>query len=199
MLRRIKAKAMGPVFHRAMSRLSRPACARIAAAALGCAALGACATTTAPPEGQGDKVARAVEQPMRDLSLIREAPAPALILAWKSPYQTGGKDNCASLKAELAGLDAALGPDVAESAKPDRSISPTGLAADAVGGAVGLPFRGIVRTVTGAESRDRQLHAAVLAGMVRRAFLKGRLHEMACAAPAQPVPPAPKVVAPAAG
>lgn len=161
-------------------------------AALGLAAALAACATTAPPSGQGDKVTRAVEQPVRDLSLVRETAAAPLLRAWQGPYRADPGATCADLSKELAELDAALGPDLADAAKPESQFSPTGLAADVVGGAVGLPFRSVVRTVTGAERRDRQTRAAVMAGMVRRGFLKGRMHEMGCAPPPPPSARAPQ-------
>ena len=58
--------------------------------------------------------------------------------------------------------------------------------AGAIRDAVGLPFRGVVRRLSGAEARDRELRAYVLAGIVRRAFLKGvaQAHDCPAVAPA---------------
>lgn len=152
----------------------------------GALVLGGCATPMAPPN-RPEGVEHAVETPIRDLSLIREQAPAALTRAWAEPYRTRPDDSCASLGAELAELDAALGPDVGAADKASSVLDPAGLATGAVEGAVGLPFRGIVRTVSGAEQRDRSLHAAVTAGMIRRGFLKGRMLQMSCPAPAQPL------------
>ena len=54
-----------------------------------------------------------------------------------------------------------------------------------------LPFRGVVREVTGAAVNERLLRAAYTAGMARRAFLKGWGLGRGCAYPARP-----KVLAP---
>ncbi|HSF11433.1 MAG TPA: hypothetical protein VLA50_00535, partial [Erythrobacter sp.] len=51
-----------------------------------------------------------------------------------------------------------------------------------------LPFRGILREVTGAASNDRELRAAYTAGMVRRSFLKGLGMGRGCEYPARPKP-----------
>lgn len=143
-------------------------------------ALGACATQPMARPGEDKGVGRAVQQPIRDLSLIREQAPPALQKAVGAPYDRAAPASCAAVVHEIAELDDALGPDIDISAKDKGGLSATGLAADLVGGAVGLPFRGILRQMTGAEQRDRELRAAVLAGMVRRGFLKGRLAEMTC-------------------
>lgn len=152
-------------------------------------ALGACASQPMPKPGQEDGMSRAVQQPMRDLSIIRDRAPPALLRAVAQPYDKDEIRTCPQVIHELAELDAALGPDLKPGDKPGSGLSMGGLAADLVGGAVGLPFRGVVRQMTGAEQRDRELRAAVLAGMVRRGFLKGRLAEMSCQAPSTPAIP----------
>lgn len=129
-------------------------------------------------------MSRAVQQPMRDLSLIRDQAAPALQRAVAEPYDKDEVKTCAQVIHELAELDNVLGPDLKPGDKPGAGISIGGLAGDLVSGAIGLPFRSVIRQMTGAEQRDRELRAAVLAGMVRRGFLKGRLTEMSCDAPA---------------
>ncbi len=55
--------------------------------------------------------------------------------------------------------------------------------------ALDLPYRGILRRLTGADKRDRARTAAVLAGMVRRAWLKGLARNANCPVVA-PQPPA---------
>jgi hypothetical protein len=142
--------------------------------------LAACASQPMAKPGQDNGMSRAAEQPIRDLSLIREQAPPVLQHAVADPYDREQVKTCAAVIHELAQLDDALGPDLQTGAKPGNGLSVSGLASDLIGGAIGLPFRGIVRQVTGAEERDRNLRAAVLAGMVRRGFLKGRLAEMTC-------------------
>ena len=128
----------------------------------------------APPN-----VGRSLVQPLRDLSLIREAAPEVLVRAAAAPYSVEGVADCPEALAEIRRLDLALGPDLAPAKAGGLSVG--GLAADLVGGAVGLPFRGVVRTLSGAQAREATLRAAVLAGMVRRGFLKGRLERMGCA------------------
>lgn len=138
-----------------------------------------------PPSSQPD-FGRAIDQPLRDLSVIREQAPEVLQRAAADPYDIATTHDCAGTTAELARLDEALGPDLEPDPK-SAGVSVHGLAADLIGGAIGLPFRGVVRWASGAEVRDQALRAAVLAGMVRRGFLKGRLALMNCpAAPARP-------------
>lgn len=144
--------------------------------------LGACAATVRGPSPE--PVGSAFQQPFRDLSLIRDLIPESLQRAAEAPYALQEKETCKSLSEEVAALDVALGPDLDGSKAQGDTAG--GLAGALIGGAVGLPFRGIVRRVTGAEQRDRALKAAVLAGMVRRGFLKGRA-SLIC--PRTPPPP----------
>jgi hypothetical protein len=119
-----------------------------------------------------DPFGAAIRQPMRDLSLIRDQSPATLQAAVQGPYAYDRAATCAALAREIAALDAVLGPDV-DLPSEAKGLGDS-LAADLIGGAFGLPYRGILRTVTGAAQRDRDLKAAILAGMVRRGFLKGR-------------------------
>ena len=157
-----------------MSRL------RCAMALLAAAALSACASSRA--QKSETAVTSAVEQPMRDLSMIRDDVPPAIARAAAAPYGELGGADCAVLRADLAELDKALGPDVDSPA--ERSDAMAGLAGELVRGAVGLPFRGVVRRISGAEQREAAYRRAVLAGMVRRGYLKGRIAAQSCPPPA---------------
>lgn len=133
-----------------------------------------CATHTRPRTEQ-DPVGDALAQPFRDLSLIRgEAPA-ELLRAARAPYRE--TRDCAAVQAELDQLDGHLGPDV-DAARPKDDGA--GFAGAVVSGAAGLPFRGVVRRLTGAHKRDEAIAAAVLGGMVRRGFLKGERAALGC-------------------
>lgn len=133
-----------------------------------------------PDPAHREDLTRAVDQPLRDLSVVREEAPPVLRRAAAAPYDLASVSDCTTAAGELTELDAALGPDLAPGAKGE-GVTIHGLAADLIGGAVGLPFRGVVRRVTGAETRDQALRAAVLAGMVRRGFIKGRMGALGCA------------------
>lgn len=133
--------------------------------------LAACATT-AKTGASPDPLGTAMQQPMRDLSLIRDQVPTPLQTAAAAPYGLDQPLDCAELARQIAALDGVLGPDV-DVLKADHKTAGS-LAGELIDGALGLPYRGIVRTLTGAAQRDRDLKAAILAGMVRRGFLKGR-------------------------
>lgn len=144
--------------------------------------LTACATTDrqrGASEGAG-----AIEQPFRDLSIIRDKTPEVLAASANAPYATDGAMDCAVLSAEIARLDEALGPDLDVVREKSGWVGEDAIYA-ALRGALDLPFRGIIRRVTGAERRDRDQARAVLAGMVRRGYLKGLARADDC-----PPPPA---------
>lgn len=128
---------------------------------------------------------QAFTQPFRDLSLMRVDPSPALMSARAAPYATPEPATCAGLAHRITELDRVLGQDVDN---PESLNSLNNMAGALVGGAirsaVGLPFRGVVRRISGAEARDRDLRAYALAGIVRRAYLKGVAQAHGCSAQA---------------
>ncbi len=156
----------------------------ILAAALAASLAGAAAAAEPAKPGA---VGEAVTQPLRDLSLMRQDPAAVLMAARAAPYATPEPATCAALAPRIAELDLALGHDLDDPSAMTSLDSMAGaLVAGAIRDAVGLPFRGVVRRLSGAEARDRELRAYVLAGIVRRAFLKGvaQAHDCPAVAPA---------------
>ena len=131
--------------------------------------------------------------PLVDLNLVRTPLPPALAAARHAPYATPPDLSCPALAAEIERLDAALGADLDTAATPaDPGLVERGTteATEAMIGAVRnttegvLPFRGWVRKLTGADRLARDHSAAVAAGTVRRAFLKGLRQGSGCADPA---------------
>ncbi|MGG2005328.1 hypothetical protein [Novosphingobium resinovorum] len=51
-----------------------------------------------------------------------------------------------------------------------------------------IPFRGLIREVSGANAQDRKVNAAIQAGLTRRGFLKGVGSAKGCRYPASPAP-----------
>lgn len=129
----------------------------------------------------GRAVTGSVQQPLRDLSILQETPAEILVRAQVAPYAPPATPACASIAEELALLEAALGPDIDGPKAGEKDDLASKLAADAVGDLIGLPYRGIVRRVTGAERREREARARKLAGSIRRGFLKGWARSVGCA------------------
>ena len=148
-----------------------------AAAILALAGLLAGCATQAPVSGD---VSTSAQQPLRDLNLLRDTPAEVLTQARQSPYVPPADPACPAIAAELALLDAALGPDIDGQREPEKDDLAAKLASDAVGDLIGLPYRGLVRRVTGAERREREVRAQKLAGSIRRGFLKGWARGLGC-------------------
>jgi hypothetical protein len=162
--------------------------------------LAGCATPQKEPAGAArpgpeKKLGDAVVAPLADLNLVREAIPPILAAARKSPYALPPDLSCMALGAEIEALDTALGADLdtaATAADPSLVERGAEAAGDAVIGAVRnttegvLPFRGWVRRLTGAERYAKEVAAAVAAGTIRRAYLKGLGQAAGCAAPAAP-------------
>ena len=142
--------------------------------------------TSAAAQDQRGPVESAVTQPLRDTRISEDRIPEALQLAASAPYSTRGLESCAAIRAEIARLDGALGPDAdAAGVEPRRA---TEIAAAATRLAVNtlIPGLGIARVVTGADRQQRRAEAAVHAGSIRRSFLKGLGSARGCRPPAAP-------------
>ncbi len=141
--------------------------------------------TAAPRSTTGqvrDSAGRIVQQPLRDLNVVRDTIPPELASVMAEPYSLAGLRTCAHYQAEIARLTAVLGPDVNSAQAAAASGTPADYAlgaAEAVAGSL-IPGTGIIRRVSGAEAAQRQARAAVLAGQLRRAFLTGRASGRGC-------------------
>lgn len=131
----------------------------------------------------------AATSPLSDLNLMRvEIPEP-LIEAQKQPYAVPTDLSCHVLDEEVLVLDVVLGPDLdAPAVDADESMMERGSneAKSAAEGALRsttegiVPFRGWVRKLSGAARHSKKVAAAINAGTVRRAFLKGLRVAKAC-------------------
>jgi hypothetical protein len=157
------------------------------------AALAGCAS--APAGSQvGSQVGQAATTPLSDLNLVRAEIPAVLAEAQRSPYAVPADGTCSAIASHVQALDAALGADLDT---PVTSANPSLIdrGGDAVGGALRnaaegvVPFRGWVRKLSGAERYARDVAAAIAAGTVRRAFLKGLGQASRCAPPAAPLRP----------
>ena len=145
---------------------------------------------------EGVQLQKAVEAPLADLNLVQEKIPVVLEAAVKAPYALPSRRDCAALADEVRVLDGALGadldtpPTVANPGLIERGSNMVGdTANDALQGAAQsvVPFRGWVRKLDGAERHSKEVAAAIAAGSVRRAFLKGVGQTRGCEAPAAPL------------
>lgn len=140
------------------------------------------------PEPDATEVAKT---PLRDFNIdARDIPA-VLRVAESDPYATAGFGRCAAIVNAIAALDDVLGADYDIAVDDDSKRLNRGRLGQKVVGSF-IPFRGVVREVTGAAESERALRAAYTAGMVRRGFLKGWGLGKGCSYPARPKPTATK-------
>lgn len=134
--------------------------------------------------------------PLSDLNVVRTEIPPVLERASKEPYAYPADRSCDALTAEVRKLDEALGPDLdvpPSASNPGLIERGSDVVENSALGALQstaegiIPFRSWVRKLTGAERHSRQVAAAISAGIVRRAFLKGIGAAQACP-PATAVP-----------
>lgn len=139
-------------------------------------ALGACASK-AP-----SRMTEAATTPLSDLNIVRANIPTVLAEAQKHPYQAPEDQSCSAVSLEIHKLDEVLGADLDTPASADApSLVERGTEAaenTAVGAvqrtAEGLiPFRSWIRKLSGAERYSKRVSAAIAAGSIRRAFLKG--------------------------
>ena len=145
----------------------------------------------APQRSIKDKNVNAVDvvaTPVSDLGLRNGKIPPVLEMAVASPYDMAGIRTCAQITTRVSELDAVLGPDRDIPQDRAEKLSAGRVAQAAVGSFI--PFRGIIREVSGANSHQRKVDDAVEAGTARRSFLKGYGQARGCPYPAREVTPA---------
>ena len=138
---------------------------------------------------------QALRAPLRDLNMMQEQIAPVLLRAEDHPYDLARVDSCNDVLDKVAELDLALGPDVDMPKQGRRTRADRGadFAADAALDAAGtavehfIPLRGTIKQISGAQRYENHVKHAVLAGEVRRSFLKAVGMAHSCAWPAAPL------------
>ena len=122
--------------------------------------------------------------PFNDLNLKKDQIHPVLLTAAADPYALPGIVNCKTIEIDIAALDTALGPDV-DVSRPQSDRLSTGRVAKSLVASL-IPFRGVLRELSGANEHERNQAAAIYAGSIRRGFLKGIGQQQGCAYPARP-------------
>ena len=121
--------------------------------------------------------------PVTDLNLRKDEIPQLLIDAQASPYSVAGLGRCAQIAAKVGEFDAVLGDDIDLPQTEGKRVS-TGRVAQWVVGSF-IPFRGLIREVSGANGQQLRLQAAIQAGVARRSFLKGMGEAKGCRYPAR--------------
>ena len=171
----------------------------------------ACATSNsasvqAESEDQTSATERAIQQsqdgfgdaaasPLKDVNLIREN-APEEFKAIKNPYNVDPEVSCDEIAVEVTRLNELLGrdwdiPPPDKKGMSDRAADGASTAfLDTVASTASgiIPYRGIVRTVTGANSHATKVRKAYERGSHRRTFLKAMGLIKGCDYPAAPLP-----------
>ncbi|GAB5455098.1 MAG: hypothetical protein Hens2KO_13270 [Henriciella sp.] len=171
----------------------------------------ACATTntaddTAESDADSSATERAIQQsqdgfgdaaasPLKDVNLIRDT-APEEFKKIKNPYNVDPEISCDEIAVEVTRLNELLGrdwdiPPPDKKGMSDRAADGASTAfLDTVASTASgiIPYRGIVRTVTGANSHATKVRKAYERGSHRRTFLKGMGLIKACDYPASPLP-----------
>ena len=125
------------------------------------------------------------ETPLEDIGLAKDDIPPELIETVKNPYSKTGTANCSAIIGQVEKLNAVLGDDIdVIKEKAGKDVDTTKAAKSLVGSII--PFRGIVREISGAADNKRKSQAAVVAGMVRRGYLKGLGQSRGCRYPGRP-------------
>jgi hypothetical protein len=145
--------------------------------------------TTAEADRSGVK--GVAESPLRDLNVLRTKIPEVLLHAMADPYERPGPGRCADLVERLKPLNEALGEDLDVTSKEGQQGmiakgKTTALTVASGAASDVIPFRGWIRKLSGAEQHDRYVQAAITAGAVRRAYLKGLGEAKGCDPPATP-------------
>jgi hypothetical protein len=140
-----------------------------------------------------DGLSDAALTPLEDLNLKRRK-IPPLLAAMPSPYHVQPDMTCEDLGAEIAELDVVLGLDW-DAPQPDERLRTEVLGDEAANAALGavrsgvtgwIPYRGLIRKATGAESEEKKYNRAYKIGAQRRTYLKGYGQAKGCDLPARP-------------
>jgi hypothetical protein len=186
-----------------MYHRNQSACLARHVAILGLAILSLAACSSGPDisnraNNGANELIDAATGPLEDLNLKRKDIPPVLEALLTDPYAHPKKMECKAIQEELTQLDDLLGPDYDSgkiklqlaSANSDEIKLPempdtdtlvdTGesMAHDGIMGFIHsqtniMPFRSLIRLVSGADRHEKEVKQAYQAGQLRRAYLKG--------------------------
>ena len=125
-----------------------------------------------------------VMTPVDDLNIDGDEIPEVLREAQMDAYASEKLVDCEAIGRELVRLDAVLGKDFDLEQDKRRRVTAGRVGKTVV--ASFIPFRGLLREVTGAAEEARELEDAIVAGGTRRGYLKGLGEARGCAYPARP-------------
>ncbi len=154
-----------------------------------CAAPLAAASPGEKEKSANDAMGDAVSSPLADLNVKKNEIPPLLLEIRDDPYNVTGIRTCQTIIAEVQRLDDVLGPDVDRIEMDSKDRKRKESAAAVTKGAITslIPFRFLIREVSGARSAEKDYREAIYAGVIRRSFLKGYGQARRCRAPGRPM------------
>ena len=147
-------------------------------------------TVVAPENVRAEDVAMS---PLSDLNVRKKDVPVVLQMAMAKPYDLAGIKSCKGLTTAIMDLDVVLGDDIDVATGEKTTEETMGNSAGAIAKSViggFIPFRGVIRELSGANAQQRDWERALYAGATRRAFLKGMGEQRGCAWPARSATPA---------
>ncbi len=126
----------------------------------------------------GQIVGDIASQPVQDLNVVKRKTPAVLEAAGNDPYATRGMTNCGAIGGAIGELTQVLGPDFDSAEEKSRKISGERVAKGVVQSLI--PFRGVIREVSGAAGAERRYQLAIDAGIARRGFLRGIARSRGC-------------------
>jgi hypothetical protein len=133
-----------------------------------------------------EDASKVATSPLKDVGVVKDKIPQVLIDARTGTYVLPSPLTCETIFAAVDALDAELAPDLdAESTQIRSGMSATEIGETVVHGLT--PLRSWVRKLSGAEKNANEVQAAIVAGSVRRGYLKGIGLQMGCKPPAAPL------------
>ena len=130
----------------------------------------------------GEDAVDAVTQPLSDFNLRSKEIPLILQIAQAAPYDLETIEDCSALNTEIGRLEEVLGPDADAPADKEGLVNKgLQLGGNVLGGFI--PFRGLIRQISGANAERAKWESAIYAGVARRSFLKGYAKGLKCATP----------------
>jgi hypothetical protein len=174
----------GGLFMRPIKPFSRPVLAVAATLLLAGPALAQNEPSrTRQIEEDASKVATS---PLKDVGVVKDKIPQVLIDARTGTYALPAPLTCKTIFDAVDALDAELAPDLdAASTQIKSGMSATEIGETVVHGLT--PLRSWVRKLSGAEKNANEVQAAIMAGSIRRGYLKGVGLGMNCKPPAAPL------------